>query len=68
MIPTSIPDPLVSRQKEIEPQFLYWQCGMELELSTLQFVKSIRTADFDLFLETIIAVDVCWTEPITHAI
>ncbi len=26
---------------------------MELELSTLQLVKSIRTADFNLYLETI---------------
>jgi len=59
---------LISRQKEIEPQFLYWQRGMELELSTLQFVKSIRNADFDLFLDTLIAVGVCCGQNITNAI
>ena len=43
----------VNQQKEKEPQFLYWHRGMELEPAILQFVKSIRDADFDLFLETI---------------
>jgi hypothetical protein len=51
-LPVSFED-WVSLQKEKEPQFLYWHRGMELELTTLQFVKSIRTGDFDLFLETI---------------
>ena len=43
----------VNVQKQKEPQFLFWNQGMELELATLEFVKSIRTADFELFLETL---------------
>ena len=54
--PNDIPltfDAWVNRQKQKEPQFMYWHRGMELELTTLQFVKAIRTADFSLFIETI---------------
>ena len=40
-------------QRVREPHFLYWHQTLELQLTVLQFVKSIRTASFDLYLETL---------------
>ena len=40
-------------QRDREPHFLYWHQTLELQLTVLQFVKSIRTASFDLYLETL---------------
>ena len=42
-----------NKQKLDQPQFLFWHQTMELELTLLQFVKSLRTADFKLYLEVL---------------
>ena len=36
----------------IQPQFLYWNQALELELTILEFVKSLRTADFTCYKES----------------
>lgn len=35
------------------PQFKYWDIVLNLELTLLQFVRSERTANFDLYVETL---------------
>ena len=38
-------------EQKSQPQFLYWHQGLELELTTLQFVKSIRNGDFNMYIQ-----------------
>jgi len=35
------------------PQFHYWSLVLELEVSILTFVRSLREADFDMYLDTL---------------
>ena len=43
----------LKKLREEQPQTDYWFKSMELDLLILQFVKSCRTADFALYVETI---------------
>ena len=38
-------------QKESQPQFLYWAITSELQLLLLQFVRSLREANFQLYVQ-----------------
>ena len=40
-------------QKKENPQFLYWYMTYELELLTLTFVRSLRSGNFQLYLDVI---------------
>lgn len=39
--------------EQIRPQFKFWSIALRLELLTLSFVRSIRTADFALYKQSI---------------
>jgi hypothetical protein len=40
-------------QSEAHPQFLYWSMTLSLELLVMQFVKSLREGNFQLYVETL---------------
>ena len=40
-------------KKRRHPQFLYWSLVMDLELSVLTFVRSLRTSNFHLYVQTL---------------
>ena len=40
------------RQAETHPQFKYWSNVFDLELLVLEFVRSLRDRDFDMYLQT----------------
>jgi len=42
-----------SRLKNKSPHFLYWFTCLELELLVLAFVRSLRTGDFELYVDTL---------------
>ena len=41
----------VRKQCEAHPQFLFWSTALELELLTLEFVRSIREGNFSLYVQ-----------------
>lgn len=55
----SIPEPRLSFEEwkldvgRKQPQFAYWMLVLELELTLLQFVRSVRTGDFNLYLQSL---------------
>ena len=40
-------------QSEVHPQFLYWSTTISLELPVMQFVRSLRDGNFQLYVETL---------------
>lgn len=48
------------------PQFKYWDLVLNLELTVLQFIRSIRTGDFKLYLHSIRAL-LPWFFSLDHA-
>ena len=43
----------VAQQKDKEPQFCFWYDTLEFILLILEFVKSIRSGDFELYINTL---------------
>eukprot|EP00058_Branchiostoma_floridae_P011619 XP_002597107.1 hypothetical protein BRAFLDRAFT_76362 [Branchiostoma floridae] len=42
-----------TQRRTDHPQFLYWYTALELELLVLAFVRSLRTGNFDLYVDTL---------------
>jgi len=42
-----------SRQMAQQPQFAYWSLVMEFELAVLRFVHSVRTSNFQLYIDSL---------------
>ena len=43
----------IEHRKAESPQFMYWCTNLELELLLFTFVRSLRTGDFDLYIDTL---------------
>ena len=41
------------QRKEESPQFLYWWTCLEIELNSFEFVRSLRTGDFDMYTNSL---------------
>ena len=39
-----------------QPQFKYWATALDLELMVLQFIRSIRERDFQMYIQTLLKI------------